>query len=225
MTDSLILTQLNREWRRARSSDEWLTAARRWHIVDEPLTNLDQVLAAISHGGLAEQRLQQLISIAATDQVARRVILQRILPGLVTSITKRSRFAHAGHLALDELISAAWLAIAEYNAERRPSAIAAALISDADYRAFRRGWRAYGSREMLTGDVSPHATRHANINPIGLSVICDITLTTDERALVQSLAETGSTAHTAATLHVSARTVRNRRERLRVKLAAAGIAA
>jgi len=84
----------------------------------------------------ADVALRSLLAIAAGDQLAARIILQRLLPGLV-AIARRRHDPDA----FDELVTAAWSAIVSFNPARRPSHIASTLLRDAEYLAFRKDAR------------------------------------------------------------------------------------
>ena len=66
-------------------------------------------------------------------------MIQRILPGLLAVVRRRG--ATGPTTVLDELIGAAWIGVRTFNPSRGSRCVAAALIADADYRAFRSRWR------------------------------------------------------------------------------------
>ncbi|MEO6156098.1 MAG: hypothetical protein ABIQ39_00550, partial [Ilumatobacteraceae bacterium] len=85
--------------------------------------------------------LGQLVEFARTDPLAGRVVLQRLLPGL-SAIARRRGTHMREHLeAFDELLSAAWSVISNFPVERRRHHVAASLLRDCEYHAFRRDHR------------------------------------------------------------------------------------
>jgi hypothetical protein len=87
----------------------------------------------------ADRRLASLVADAAEDPLAARIVLQRLLPGLL-SIARRRGGRH-GALTLrlyHELLGNAWLVIRCYPIERRPHRVAANILRDVEYQTFVR---------------------------------------------------------------------------------------
>lgn len=224
MTPSRLPDRLRLEWRRLRSRPDALQHAAGWELVEGPLHDLDQVLAAVGYrvasSAPAESALRRLVLVAAGDELAARVVIERLLPGLLAAA--RRRHAHADD-ELGELLGAAWISIRTYNPSRRPGCIAAALISDAEYRAFRLPWRraAHGerptdlSRHDLEQPFTPTADEElASVLESALSA----GLPAADIELVRRLACDASTGELAAEMKVTPRTVRNRRDRITAQL-------
>ena len=152
------------EWTRLRTRPDALRRATRWGLTDDPVGDLEHVLTAVGFETLrtsdAEQRLRRLVVLAADDELAARVVVQRLLPGLLAVVRRRRRGGH-GATAFDELLATLWISIRTYNPNRKPSCLAAALISDADYRAFRSANRRRSSTERpIEIDDSTPAAEH-----------------------------------------------------------------
>ena len=92
--------------------------------------------------------MRQLVLRAADDELAARIAIQRILPGLLAVVRRRGAAYDDG---LDELVGAAWIGVRTFNPARGSRCVAAALIADADYRAFRSRWRRRCAGERPTG--------------------------------------------------------------------------
>lgn len=90
-------------------------------------------------GNLTDSRLAAVVAAARSDTVAARVVLQRLLPGLV-AIARRRCDAIPGRTAevLDELVSQAWITIRHFPVERRPTKVAGNLLRDIEYHTFTR---------------------------------------------------------------------------------------
>lgn len=91
------------------------------------------------HADLADQRLAELVAEAAHDPLAARIVLQRLLPGLVSIARRRGRQRFALTVRLyNELLATAWIVIRCYPIHRRPQRVAANLLLDVEYQTFVR---------------------------------------------------------------------------------------
>src|SRR6187431_98271 len=144
-------SRLDREWSQLRFRPALLRHAAGWEIVEGSLRDLDQILAAVGYqtGWTAdnEAAMRQLVVRAANDELAARIAIQRLLPGLLAIVRRRG----VSDDGLDELVGAAWICIRTFNSARGSKCVAAALIADADYRAFRSRWRRRCAGERPTG--------------------------------------------------------------------------
>jgi DNA-directed RNA polymerase specialized sigma24 family protein len=146
-------------------------------------------------------------------------VLQRLLPGLLAMVRRRG---DAG--AFEELIGAAWLAIRSYRTDRRPERIAANLVHDAAYATFtaprrRRSasevaidprWLDESPAEVVVGPFEELVALLAEARADGLP--------DEDLELVGRLVRAGSPSALAAECQVTARTVRNRRDRATARL-------
>lgn len=216
--------RLAAEWSRLRTRASVLRHAAAWGLVDEPLRDLEQVLAAVGfrrrQTGETERRLRRLVLTAADDDLAARVVVERVLPGLLAVVARR-RPAH-GPDTFDELLGAAWLSIRTFDPARRPSCLAAAIISDADYRAFRAPRR---RRDAETVPVPTVVIAQPVTDPDPLQELAQ--LFRDARAagvphadleLLRQLLAAPTTDDLARRLRVTPRTIRNRRARITDRL-------
>lgn len=88
---------------------------------------------------LADGRLAQLVAEAAHDPLAARVVLQRLLPGIISIARRRGRQRFALTIRLyDELLANAWIVIRCFPIHRRPQRVAANLLLDIEYQTFVR---------------------------------------------------------------------------------------
>lgn len=225
--------RLTLEWARLRTRPDALRRAAGWALIEGSVGDLDQVLEAVGFETRrtheAEQRLRQLVSLASDDELAARVLVQRLLPGLLAVVSKRRRGGY-GDTVFDELLATLWISIRTYNPERNPACIAAALISDADYRAFRSAARKRSSTERPTDiDDNLHAASDTRCASDELNELLDDALEAgvpgDDIDLVRQLVETPTTIDLARRLNVTPRTIRNRRARVTDRLRAVALAA
>lgn len=181
-------------------------------------------------GCSANEVLAQLVRAARTDDVAARVVLQRVLPGVVARARRWGSHRTGGSAdAFDELLSVTWTVIREFPVERRPLHVAANLLRDSEYRAFERANRRLLVHELtaphlldgpvLTGDALDATAELAEV------VAAAGMLTERELQLIELLARGCSAAEAAVALRVSERTIRNHREVLVHRLRAAAMAA
>ena len=111
--------------------------------------------------------LRRLVVAAADDRLAARIVLQRLLPGLL-AIVRREQQRERDVDAFDLLAAEAWMAIVTYHPDRRPTDIAARLLNDARHRAFTtprrrqvRSVRKSSRRRGSTSHGSPNRARRS----------------------------------------------------------------
>lgn len=227
-----VAARLGREWQRLRLDPGALRRADKWRIVDSSPRDLDEVLTAVGFGvgrsAEADRRLTALVALAASDDLAGRVVIQRLMPGLLAEAARRRASGRCD--VLDELVGAAWISIRTYNQTRRPGCIAAALLADARHRAFRSVERRRWTDERPTDlvDAIPAADREPH--PVEeLAELFDEALAAgvDEQDLdlLRRLLHTPRLIDAAVALDVTTRTVRNRRDRVAKKLRSIALAA
>lgn len=220
--------RLAAEWQRLSRSAAVLATVRSWGLTDEPFGDLDQLLALAGFGGEAtaatDEVLVRLMRRANDGGLAARIVLQRILPGLLSVAAVEQR-REPGLDALEELVADAWVAILRYRVDRRPTAIAARLINDARHLAFtdpRR--RCRFDEAALTPDIdpepgppSPHAFEELT------TVLVDARrsgLADDDLAFVRLLVDHDTVDAAAAARRVSSRTIRTRRREVTERIRA-----
>ncbi len=149
-------------------------------------------------------------------ELAGRVVLQRMLPGLIAG-SRRWRSAHGDDPA-DVAIGAAWEAIARFETAVRRGPVAPMLVHDAIWIGFRRATRRRAAGET---PVEPGAFRWQTAPTSGLDPVSAIAATlraarsagVDEHHLdiIRDLADAGSTVELATRRRVTDRTIRNHR--------------
>jgi DNA-directed RNA polymerase specialized sigma24 family protein len=219
------------EWARLRTRPEHLATANGWQLIDQPVDDLDQILAAVGYQCTStrdsEQRLRRLVELAATDELAARVVVQRLLPGLLAVVRRRRGIAE---FVFEELLGAAWIAIRTFNPARSPSNLAASLISDADYTAFRADRRKRSSLEYPVDpqlDERPHVHEPSSCEQLAqlLAEAAEAGVPDDDLQLLRGLLDAPTASHLAAALQITPRTIRNRRARITSRLRAVALAA
>jgi DNA-directed RNA polymerase specialized sigma24 family protein len=236
-----VARRLNDEWRRLATSPAFCAHLRRWPAELARYEDGDQLLVATGRdGGLptadADHLLAVLIELARHDELAARVVLQRVIPGLINAAVRRTSGRPGQRQQLfDDLVASAWLVIRRFPIERRPAKIAVNVLRDAEYVTCVRPHRLRSAGELpddfagaerrlaptgLDGrplDHRPPATELARVFRLGAaSGVCR----RDLAMLAAASLEGWLAAEVAAHFDVTTRTVRNRRARTTAALAA-----
>jgi DNA-directed RNA polymerase specialized sigma24 family protein len=215
---STTSARLVREWARLRHRPALLRRAESWEIASGPLTSLDEVVVAVGgtgdRSGEADRRFRRLVEIARTDDLAARVAIERLRPGLLHAAVRDRR----GPDGFEELLAAAWIAIRTYNTGRRNTNLVSSLLADAAWHAYRRQDRRLSNTDQPLGPAEI-AAEPPKVHPaIELAeVLADARaagVATEDLALIRLLLAHPSTEDVAAELHVTSRTVRNRRAKV-----------
>lgn len=245
-----ILDQLTTEWRHLCITTAQLATVRGWLLPGGEVYSLDDVLARSGYiaarppdqhrlrtarDGRGEDEvdayLLRLLTLARTESLAGRIILQRILPALCT-LSRRHATARLPQAALlDELVANAWAVIHSYPVERRPHRVIANLVRDVGFQTIVRPTRRRHASELPTSHDGLEHTAETTTEP--LAELIDLlraarrsgALDDREMDLICKLVSRGRPEIVAAELGVTSRTVRNHRDaivhRLRGFVAAA----
>jgi hypothetical protein len=227
--------QLDAEWEHLRHRPRHLAHARRWResVTDErlrqalaELSDLQELVAltddrrdGTTSGGDADRVLIQLIELAQHDQLAGRIVIQRVLPGLVAR-GARYRSRHEDVDPAEIAVAAGWIAIHRYDTVGRAHHVAASLISDATFAAFRQPLRKRSSSEQIV-PTEHFARRPADTEEATaferLGEVVRVArlngVATNDLTLIRELMQTGSPNIVAARRGVTPRTIRNHRDR------------
>ncbi len=233
--------RLDVEWTVLRHEREALRRAAGWEVVDTDLTSLDHVLTSIGFVAPSvvrasgerdrqERRLRRVVELAGDDPLAARVVLQRLLPALVGAARRRATSTSRTAEQIDELVAAAWIAIATFNPNRRPANLAAALVADADEQAFRRAWRRAAAREVITADGFDDVIDATPAHPGDevralLQLGRDAGMPVAELDLIRRLLTDETTDDLARELSLTSRAVRYRRTQITDRLRDLALAA
>ncbi len=221
--------RLNREWRLLDGDPSALSRARSWGLTrDRALDRLDALLARAGYGTapddeIGDRVLASLVLLARGDDLAARIVLQRILPGLVRIAMRRGRIVAGGPVAaFGDLASVAWEVIRGYPIERRSQRVAANLLRDIEYQTFVRS-RRRRSREVYVPDVEVELGEEHGVEDdldpgarMEWGQLLDWATRRGVAAvhldLLRRLAAGGSSSEIAQALRCTDRTIRNRRQ-------------
>jgi hypothetical protein len=229
---SRLLERLDVEWTHLRTSRRALRTARAWasrsprhplaDLVAE-ITDLEQIRQATQRSDGPERSddtiLLALVELARSDELAGRIVLQHLLPGLISSARRYRSYTDRTD-PITQIVPAAWLAIRSYDVDRRCHHVAASLISDSVFQAFRRPLRrCAASEEVRAPESFAEAAHHdgpATAIDEFVTVLRDARragVPADDLDLLRQLVRVGSPGVVAEQRNVTPRTVRNHRDR------------
>jgi DNA-directed RNA polymerase specialized sigma24 family protein len=222
-----LLTRLQREWNMLSRRRSAVSRASAWRLTPRAIESLDEllVLTGLGPGPIdpaGDETLRRLVVLARHDDLAARVVLQRMLPGL-SNCAKRNSSGFDNQLdALDELLSEAWTVIRSFPIERRDRYVIKNLLRDCEYRAFLKT-----RRRKLVQDVTDPLlldraveTDNPSSESTAESLVTIADLLSRARAagmskhdvdVVVALLNTATVKQAAIVLGVTDRTVRSRR--------------
>jgi hypothetical protein len=151
------------DWEQWRFTPAATAAAGQWRAGHECLAGcatVDEIVAACGRDrevpqDLADARLVVMVTEATRgDRAAARVVLQRVLPGLVSQAARRAAQLHRPfNELLHDLAASAWMVIVGYPVRRRPVKVAVNIVRDADYNLF--GYTPVAERRVRIVPVEP----------------------------------------------------------------------
>jgi hypothetical protein len=215
--------RLDSEWNHLRTSRSSLARARTWNLVQGELTDLGQIIDATQQGasptGSDDAILLRLVELARHDELAGRLLIQRLLPGLISrSLAYRDVYPDLDVIEL--VVPSAWLAVRSFDTDRRRRHVAASLISDAVFQAFRKPLRRKSNADelrsprrfdwMLGDDPSVSAFEELAEMIRDARRAC---VPSEDLDLIRQLVRTGSPTLVAEQRNVTTRTIRNHRAR------------
>ena len=221
----LLSRRFDREWRALARRPDVLDRANAWRLVARDVADLDELLVATGYGArwnttVHNDLLGRLVCLGHDDELAARVVLQRILRGLVAIARRRRLFEPE---AFEELVGAAWLTIRQARTDGRDH-LAAGLVRDAAYRAFTAPGRRLSSAEIATDprvlDEEPAIEQLAAGEELArlLAEARACGVPTADVDLFRDLAAIGSPGRLAEIRRITPRTVRNHRDRAAARL-------
>lgn len=159
-----ILQSLNQEWSAIADSPAARRALIRWstaHPVFLPAADLDQVIALGYQLEAGPEVRRALATLAPTDRLAARTLLQELLGGLVNLAQRVGRDADA----VDDFVRLAWERIRTYPAHR-PGSVSGNVLLDVRKRYRFEHERAERSRvavhpAILERSAEDHVVGHA----------------------------------------------------------------
>lgn len=220
------------EWSAMCTSRRVLRAVNTWGLPGLSIGHLDELLVRSGLDGSAEdddadQYLAHIQRRAADDELAARVMLQRLLPAMLKMANKRGPIVDNGTVgAFEIIVSAAWVVIRRYPIDRRPVHVAGNLVRDIEYAAFVRDKRLKSStEETVVGDLAldlaaaQHDRVHASVDPVAaegelealLSDLSRLGLSTGDLCMLRSVMNDVNSSEIGDALGINARSARNRR--------------
>ena len=225
---SPLAAPLLNEWNRLNRRSATHRRIAEWAIPGcAPAIDLDSLLSLVGLFGdprddEADARLAAVMQLAATDDLAARLALHRVLPSLVAVATRRARkYATSRQVAFDDLVAHAWIVIRTYPIERRPRRVAAGLVRDIEYRTFVRDHRLRSADElpMSDGPIATEPDRTVESEPMMLVIELlrdarSAGVDSEDLRFAAEWATGSSTVELAKSFDLCERSVRNRRIRV-----------
>lgn len=184
------------------------------------IEDLDAIIRATQRGAGDDDRiLLRLVELARHDDLAGRIVVQRLLPGLISRSMRYRNFDDDAD-PIEVVVPLAWLAVRTFDTERRRRHVAASLISDAVFKAFRAPLRRRSADEAIR---SPERFEHVPASAAERSSfeeLADVIRTarragvpTGDLDLLRRLVQVESATVVAHERRVTPRTIRNHRTR------------
>lgn len=218
-----LLVRLQREWDRLSRSPRAVADAHRWELRIERFASLDDLLRATGYGDVGARHgdddrvLADLVRLARDHELAARVVLQRLLPGISAIARRAVRDDRSRDEVLDDLVATAWTVIRTYPIERRPTYVAPGLLRSIHYQALQRPTRRLATFVPVAGHAFD-ATPAADTGPGATEELAELLALArqsglDERdiELARRLGRGETTTELARSADVTPRTVRNHR--------------
>lgn len=222
-------SRLDADWARLRRCRRALARARGWAgdapanplaAVVADLDDLDSIVAATQRGATHDDDiLIRLVELARHDELAGRIVVQRLLPGLISRSIRHRSYAD-GTDPVEIVVAAAWIAVRSFDTARRRRHVAASLISDAVFTAFRAPLRRRSAAEQVRSPDGFEYLVAVTAEPSPLEELADVIrdagragVPAEDLELLRRLAQVESTTTIAREREVTTRTIRNHRAR------------
>jgi DNA-binding CsgD family transcriptional regulator len=150
-----VIRSLSNEWQILERDPENVRRTSQWNLAGTaPETLCDLAMRAGLGQGVdqstADAFLYDLVCVAVTQpsrsedaKLASRIVIQRLLPGLISIASRRGRICDGGFdEAFGRILTETWSTIIEFPTERRKQKIAVNILRDSESRAFWRHDRA-----------------------------------------------------------------------------------
>lgn len=219
-----LLSRLQREWTLLSSRRSSVERAATWKLTPRVIGSLDEllVLTGLGPGPIdpsSDETMRNLVAVARHDDLAARVVLQRMLPGL-SAIAKRHSDGFDTQLdAFDELLSEAWAVIRSFSIDTRDRYVIKNLLRDCEHQAFLKSRRRRIIHELADPTELDVAMDLDEFDQEPLAAIVELLgrarkagMAEADVAMVVTLLNTSTVKQAAAALRVTDRTLRNRRQ-------------
>lgn len=230
-----LATNLVAEWQRMARQPHNIRRANSLGLPGEPVTHLQEMLLRsglddTTNANHFDEYLARLVECAKADDLATRMVFQRIMPGLISMAMRRAPLTVGGlSSAFDLIASAAWIVIRRFPIDRRPRRVAANLLMDIEYQAFVREPRLKRNRTefnfapggLLGIEFERFRRGQFDDDPVGNGAYLDLLfyefekhgLTENDLQILRAICHDINSVEIAPHLNIKPRSVRNRRER------------
>jgi hypothetical protein len=119
-----------------------------------------------TEGDEGDEQLAAIVAEAGNSQDAARLVLVRVLPGLLSAAGRRAQLDHRPPAdVLHDVVANAWIIIRNYPIDRRPRRIAANIVRDSEYQTFVRHKRLRSAGETPTIDLQEFPGPDTEVHP------------------------------------------------------------
>lgn len=218
---SPLVRNLVNEWATLQCDQTALRKVNSWGLPGPHIKHLDEVLYRSGYSrsqkdSEGDQYLLQLVIRAADDDLATRIVLQRILPPLIAVASRRGRINVGGfNDAIVDTVSNAWVLIRTYPIIKRPAKVASNLVRDSEYRSFVHKTRVKELPTVPMTDNFEFLYEEADSERDAVEMLAELrsqvnawTFSTKSRAMLDLLLGGVSQRDAAARYGVSLRTIR-----------------
>ncbi len=231
-----IIARLHAQWAQLSCQPAALAEARSWALPVESISSLDDLFAAYDTGhGMCgaddDPLMTALVRRARHSELAARIVLQRMLPGLAAGARRRATSDHERIALLDELVAEAWGVIRTVSTRSDDFHIVSKLVRSCEYWVFRKGRRRTMICEMvpperldLPVEVLPDAEPIDELAELVEKARAAGGLTERELALIAAMLRAPTAGAAAKMLRITPRTLRNQRDLIAHRLRALAMA-
>ena len=220
------LERLDREWRLLAAGPLRIELAR-WARRDPGLARFETpsvLLRFLRSPGDPEAKddlLRTLLTLARSEPLAGRVVLQALLPGLKAQAGRRLFGADEREELWELTLAHCWEQIRCYPLERRPRRVAANILLDTLHATLGERKRERRSRHELTDDDAPLVSRTAAVDvegPLRAAVAAGALTGSDAELILLTRIDGRSLAEASTALGVSYNVARVRLQRAERRL-------
>jgi DNA-directed RNA polymerase specialized sigma24 family protein len=200
---------------------------RHWRLVEPALArfaNGDELLGMLhgpAHATDKDKVLLALVRLARSEQLAGRVVVQALIPGLKTLWRRLFRSEASRAEIWQLLLATAWERIVTYPLERRPGRIAANLLLDTLRATLHELAHERPSFILLTDQALPRpaCTKSGNVDAlVARAVSLGVVSATDAELVLETRLDGRELAEAGASQGASYNTIKLRRQRAERRL-------
>jgi hypothetical protein len=230
-----VLRRLHEEWNVLARQPSALREVASWGLPIVIDSSLDELFLGYDTGnGLSSADNDPVFSavarLASTSELAARIVLQRMLPGLCAASRRGVEGSSGRHGLLDELIGEAWNTIRTINPERCDRFVIYKLVRTCEHLVLRKPHRRVATVVALPREKLERPAPERHVEP--LEELTELLLLArnagglqpGDLELVAAVLAAPNATSAAKQLRISARTLRTHRDQLAHRLRSLAVA-